>query len=502
VLWHDNTAGDASAWTTRTIATGFASAWVAAAGDVDRDGDVDVAAIGAPVGPGTLAWFANTAGDGSAWTRSTLSTAFNRATHVELTDVSGDGDLDLLGSGYYSPTLLFENAAGNGSAWSTITLPVSLQTGVATGDLDRDGDVDVTSTESFFGDGLGWSRNLLGNGTSWSQHTIATALGATYAMATADIDGDGDLDVLQPGANFLVGTTFWYENVGGIAFFWAPHAIPDAQATIAAAADLDRDGDVDMVAPGSPGGLYFWANTAGTGLVWTRSTIADVGSAPRQLAIADLDRDGDADVLASTAATNAINWYENRGGQASLAVADQAPATANNGDLVSMLRATVTHLGRAGEGPIELASLGLLFEEAAGDPLTSAEGNALVESLRVYRDANGNGVFEPATDMLVTSVPTLTLTGGVATVGFADGDANVQVIVGTPRTYFVVVELTPAASGQVPNQFRVTLLQTGASRSVVEDRTFDLPLRLACPVDVSSTVRQVVPVELSGFTVE
>ena len=167
-----------------------------------------------------------------------------------------------------------------------------------------------------------------------------------------------------------------------------------------------------------------------------------------------------------------------------------------------MLRATVTHLGRAGEGPLELASLGLLFEETAGDPLTSAEANALVESLRVYRDANGSGVFEPATDVQVTSVPTLTLTNGVATVAFTDGDANVQVAVGTPRTYFVVVELSLTASGQVPNQFRVTLLQTGASRSVVEDRTFDLPLRLACPADVSSIVRQVVPVELTGFAVE
>jgi len=162
----------------------------------------------------------------------------------------------------------------------------------------------------------------------------------------------------------------------------------------------------------------------------------------------------------------------------------------------------VTHLGRAGEGPIELASLGVLFEESPGDPLTSAEANALVESLRVYRDANGSGVFEPATDALVTSVPTLTLTGGVATVAFVDGDANVQVAVGTPRAYFVVVELTTTASGQVPDRFRVTLLQTGASRSVVEDRTFDIPLRLACPVDVSSTVRQVVPVELTGFAVE
>ena len=90
----------------------------------------------------------------------------------------------------------------------------------------------------------------------------------------------------------------------------------------------------------------------------------------------------------------------------------------------------------------------------------------------------------------------------MATVAFTDGDANVQVTVGTPRTYFVVVELALTASGQVPNQFRVTLLQTGASRSVVEDRTFDIPLRLACPADVSSIVRQVVPVELTGFAVE
>jgi FG-GAP-like repeat len=502
VLWHDNTAGDASAWTTRTIATGFPSAVVAAAGDVDGDGDVDVAAIGAPIGAGTLAWFANTAGNGSAWTQSTVSTAFNRATHVELTDVSGDGDLDLLGAGYYSSTLLFENAAGSGSAWSTITLPAPIQTGLATGDLDRDGDLDVTSTESFFGDGLSWSRNVLGDGTFWSQQTIATTFGATYAMATADIDGDGDLDVLHPGANFLVGNAIWYENVGGTAGSWTPHHIPGAESTIAAVGDLDRDGDVDVIAPGTTSDLRFWENTDGTGLAWSQHLIAPVGGTPRQLDVADLDRDGDPDVVSATASTNAVNWYENRGGQASITVANQAPPTANNGELVSMLRATVTHLGRAEDFPIELASLGLLFEEAPGDPLTSAEANALVESLRVYRDANGSGVFEPATDVLVTSVPTLALTAGVATVGFADGDPNLEIAFGVPRTYFVVAELTATASGQAPNQFRVTLLQTGASRSSVEDLGFDIPLRLACPADVSSSIRQVVPVELTGFAVE
>jgi hypothetical protein len=95
--------------------------------------------------------------------------------------------------------------------------------------------------------------------------------------------------------------------------------------------------------------------------------------------------------------------------------------------VVEMLGATVAHLGRPGDGPLELASLGLRFEESPGDPLSTAEANALIESLRVYLDANGNGVFDPS-DVLVTSVPSLALTGGVQAVPFADADPNVQLL--------------------------------------------------------------------------
>jgi hypothetical protein len=152
---------------------------------------------------------------------------------------------------------------------------------------------------------------------------------------------------------------------------------------------------------------------------------------------------------------------------------------------------------------LELASLGLLFEEGAGDPLTGAEANALIESLRIFRDANGNGAFEPATDALVMSLPTLVLSGGVQTVVLPDGDANVEVAFGAPRTYFVVVELTANASQQAPGQFRVTHLGLGASASTAEDRAYDIPLRPACPTDLASSILvPVVPVDLQGFTVE
>ena len=167
-----------------------------------------------------------------------------------------------------------------------------------------------------------------------------------------------------------------------------------------------------------------------------------------------------------------------------------------------MLRVVATHLGRPGDHDVELASLGVLFEETDGDPLTTAEANALVESFRVYRDADGNGVFDPALDVLVTTVPTLTLASGVATVVLPDGDPNLQVALGAPRTYFLVVELTANASTQVPNQLRITHLAVGASASVAEDGSFDIPLRLACPTNVSSSIKEAFPVELLGFTIE
>src|SRR5262249_51368266 len=78
--------------------------------------------------------------------------------------------------------------------------------------------------------------------------------------------------------------------------------------------------------------------------------------------------------------------------------------------------------------------------------------------------------------------------GGLQTVPFADGDSNVQISFGSPRTYFVVMQLTSDAGSQTPNQLRVTHVTQGPAISTAEDRSADLPLALEGVADVASGI--------------
>jgi hypothetical protein len=127
------------------------------------------------------------------------------------------------------------------------------------------------------------------------------------------------------------------------------------------------------------------------------------------------------------------------------------------------------------------------LEEAPGDPLSDSEANAIIANLQVYLD-DESGVFEEDRDVEVTAVTDLTLTNGLQTVPFTDGDANVQLAWGTPRTYFVVVELA-AALADDPNRHDISticLTHITEASSTGEDRDFDIPLRLAYAANVAA----------------
>jgi hypothetical protein len=91
-------------------------------------------------------------------------------------------------------------------------------------DLDADGDPDVLSA-SRLDDTIAWYEN---DGTpsvgAWPEHAISTTADTAVAVFAADLDGDGDVDVLSAAsAEYKVA---WYENDGTPAVgSWPEHVI-------------------------------------------------------------------------------------------------------------------------------------------------------------------------------------------------------------------------------------------------------------------------------------
>ena len=350
-------------------------------------------------------------------------------------------------------------------------------------DVDGDGDVDVLGAAQFDAHEIAWWENTAGNGTAWTEHTVDGAFDAAYSVHAADVDGD----VLGAAAN--AADIAWWENTAGDGTAWTKHTVDGAfdGAYSVHAADVDGDGDVDVLGAAFVADeMAWWENTAGDGTAWTKHTVDGAFDRVRSVHAADVDGDGDGDVLGAAGVANEIAWWENRGGQFALPTAASAPATIVPGEQTEVLAVTASHQGRSGDHDVELVTFEILFEDTANQPLDDTAANALIETLRIYRDDSGGGgagSFQQGEDFLVDTTDLLALTNGVQTIAFANGAADVQVQHGTPRLYFVVVELKPDSG---IDSVKVTHL-TSAS-STAEDADFDIPLALSYGMDVTADV--------------
>ncbi len=87
--------------------------------------------------------------------------------------------------------------------------------------MDADGDADVLGAV-YSDDEITWWENVDGFGEIWVEHLIAGDLDRPNSLYTADIDGDGDADVL--GAGFG-GEILCWKNVDGSGETWSKHLI-------------------------------------------------------------------------------------------------------------------------------------------------------------------------------------------------------------------------------------------------------------------------------------
>jgi alpha-tubulin suppressor-like RCC1 family protein len=261
-----------------------------------------------------IAWYENTDGQGTFSTQKTITTQADYATSVHAADIDGDGDMDVLSASAHDDKIAwYENTDGQGtfSTQKTITTQADYATSVHAADIDGDGDMDVLSA-SANDNKIAWYENTDGQGTFSTQKTITTQADYALSVYAADIDGDGDMDVLSASAND--NEIAWYENTDGQGTFSTQKTITNQTngATSVYAADIDGDGDMDVLsASWNDDKIAWYENTDGQGTFSTQKTITTQADSAFSVYAADIDGDGNIDVLSASRNDDKIAWYEN-----------------------------------------------------------------------------------------------------------------------------------------------------------------------------------------------
>ena len=236
------------------------------AGDLDGDGDMDLAAAQFGYDDGETRWMENL-GNGEFKTHmlQNLSGPIN----VEIVDIDEDNDLDIIalvsqeweeiycyindGSGNFRMKLLW--GSDNEDFGSS---------GISLYDINQDGKLDILYANGDAFDyippqgkpwhGLQWFENK-GN-LEFEYHRLCDLVGA-YSLRPGDADNDGDLDLFAVSAFNLwedpaAQSFIWLENVGDMEYIKRDITNDPTHLMVMQTGDFNNDGLVDFVT----GGMY------------------------------------------------------------------------------------------------------------------------------------------------------------------------------------------------------------------------------------------------------
>ncbi len=189
------------------------------AGDIDRDGDIDLVSNEHKGEEHPTLVFLN---DGKGvFTEKVIDKGKENHLGTRLADLDGDGDLDIFGAGWdeYRFMHVWRNdSVKDKTTWKHVSsvegsLPVlnpgGQQTATLSLDVDGDGQVEMFVAERTEAPALGMYRKVDGE---WKLFTIEAGKLRIEAGSThADIDGDGDQDVVFGGDGGSNGV-WWWEN--------------------------------------------------------------------------------------------------------------------------------------------------------------------------------------------------------------------------------------------------------------------------------------------------
>jgi hypothetical protein len=279
-----------------TVAGG--SRFGVALGDLDGDGDLDVAASG----EGSVAVLRN---DGGRLVPLDSITTGRFSFRVALGDVDGDGDLDVATADLEGVVSVARNR-GDGRFAPVVpeTLGMRNAVAIAMADLDGDRTAEIVVAVQNFPPGGGALIVLSPDPARGFTRTVQEVGQSPWALRLARLDGDTRLDVALTSGGLCGprGGCFGPGKLTALLFrgggFGGYRVYPTGDGPRAVVAgDLDGDGAPDLVvAHVAENTLALWRN-AGGGVLEPAGVIVDGVDRPQLLALADLDGDGDADLV-------------------------------------------------------------------------------------------------------------------------------------------------------------------------------------------------------------
>jgi len=389
------------------------------AADLDGDGDIDV--LSASIMDNKIAWYEN----GNSWTETVITTSAAGPRSAYAADLDGDGDMDLLSASLADNKIAwYENTDGQGSYGSQQVLSTTVLQAltVHAADLDGDGDFDVITGSNLKHEDIVWFENNGAGGFSTAQVVYSNAQGVK-SVYSADLDNDGDLDVLS--ATWGDDTIAWYANNGQGAFsgrtvlstsVYRPNSVY--------AADLDGDGDVDVLSASYGDHKIAWYENNGVGAFSTEQIISTSAICAWSVHAGDMDGDGDLDVLSASPVNHKIAWYENGNSWTETAITTSAGGARS-----------VNAADMDGDGDLDVLSASGLDDKIAWYENQSS-------TIRVQAKVFLEGPYDASSDAMLT-----TLNSSLPLTSPYSQDARTVSSIPATITDWVLVELRSTASG-------------------------------------------------------
>ena len=277
--------------------------------DVDGDGDLDI--VGAfRSSNNTLYWFENDGAISPSFTMHVAITDLSEINEIDSRDMDNDGDLDFVAI-TDSELLLFTNDGGATPGFSKTVLKTLVGYGNQFRSLlifDNDFGYRMNIITGQTADTIAIHKNL-GGGSFDIDHTlVSTSAEIVSDLAAADVGYGSRPDIISSSSSFNSSKIAWYNSAGSYSETQISSLTNRPESIFAG--DFDGDGDVDIITNSRLNGqlIMYESNGASTSY-FTERIISTNETGGYDMTAADLDGDGDLDII--TPVGGGTFWHKN-----------------------------------------------------------------------------------------------------------------------------------------------------------------------------------------------